>query len=136
MSSIQREVSCRRTTRHTTHLKDFPQSVVITRKGHPFEGQALQALGKSKRRNRAHLLIELPDQSRTLIPVDWTDWSCGDERTAANAAPRPVSAPALATIDALLHTRVIVDALLTRSRAPEESDNAATPSISGNEQSS
>ena len=125
-----------RNTRHTTHLKDFPQPVVITRKGHPFEGEALQALGKSKRNERAHLLIELPDQSRSLIPVDWTSWSDDTDNSVVDAIAQSAATPTLATIDALLHTRVIVDALLTRSRAHEGPDNAATPPICGNTLSS
>ena len=136
ISSTADDALYQRNTRHTTHLKDFPQSVVITREGHPFEGQALQALGKSKRDDRAHLLIELPDQSRSLIPVDWTNWSENSAQTVLKTVPRSTAAPTLATISALLHTRVIVDALLTRSCALEEPDNAATPSISGNALSS
>lgn len=40
---------------------------------HLFEGQALKLLGWSHRSGRLHLLPILPDESRSLIPAEWTD---------------------------------------------------------------
>src|SRR5260364_62238 len=61
--------------RQTTPLEDIPESAVITRVGHSFEGQRLQIIRRQLRAGRPHLLLLLPDQSRGLIPVDWTDYT-------------------------------------------------------------
>ena len=59
-------------------------------------------LGWTHRNNRLHLVLVLPDGSRSLIPAAWTDLT-------AALAPRahPMSLGALAD---LLHARTLVDA--------------------------
>ncbi|WP_369797771.1 DUF5372 family protein, partial [Cupriavidus sp. UYPR2.512] len=49
----------------------------MTRSGHPFEGRRLQVISRRQRAGRLHLLLTLPDQSRGLIPADWTDFAAG-----------------------------------------------------------
>jgi hypothetical protein len=53
-----------------------------------------------------HLLLILPDQTRGLIPTDWTDFATGD----APASTTPTS-DALGSLTDLLHARLIIDAL-------------------------
>lgn len=43
------------------------------REGHAFEGRPLAVISRLKRRGEPTLLLELPDGSRTYIPVAWTD---------------------------------------------------------------
>src|ERR1700730_7646335 len=64
---------CRRTPRHTPHLKDLPEQVRITRPQHPFEGKALAVFGRRRYQSKPHLILILPDGSRALIPTEWTD---------------------------------------------------------------
>src|SRR5687767_8496734 len=60
----------RRTHPQTTHL----QHVTVNRPEHPFEGQSLGVFGHTHREGRLHLILILPDGSRSMIPADWTDF--------------------------------------------------------------
>src|SRR5262249_53515589 len=61
----------------TTHHRDFPDSVIITRERHPFEGCTLAVIGSIRRRGVLFVQACLPDGSRALIPARWTDWDEG-----------------------------------------------------------
>ncbi|WP_410054256.1 hypothetical protein [Cupriavidus sp. BIC8F] len=72
-----------------------------------------------------HLLLTLPDQSRGLIPADWTDFPA-----ASGSVPTATGAPtsdALGSIADLLHARLIIDALLRHTE--QESNNATEPTL-------
>jgi len=76
-----------------------------------------------RRKGRMHLVLILPDGSKSLIPADWTDF--------ASPAPaqRAVSAPIAVTFGSLqdlLHARAVVDALLSRLPALN-SENRKAP---------
>ena len=62
--------------------------MTITRERHPFEGRTL-AVNKQyqQRRGVTHLLVILPDGSRSLVPAAWTDWG----NTEAGSANFPIS---------------------------------------------
>ncbi len=84
------------------------------------------------RRGRLYLILILPDGSKSLIPADWTDF-------ASETRPRQVlsvqATATLGSVEDLLHTRAITDALLNRlaaitSEAVEESPLAEKPSES------
>jgi hypothetical protein len=47
--------------------------VTIVRKRHAFEGQTLSVISSIKRRGVLLVLVILPNGSRSLIPVAWTD---------------------------------------------------------------
>ncbi|UIF87924.1 hypothetical protein KAF44_30610 (plasmid) [Cupriavidus necator] len=118
---------CQRKPPQTTPLHHVPESVVITRSGHPFEGRRLQVISRRQRAGRLHLLLTLPDQSRGLIPADWTDFAAGSGSV-------PASTPALASdtlgsIADLLHARLIIDALLRQTE--QESNDATEPTPRG-----
>ena len=105
----------RRTVRHTTHLDGFPPSVTIIRPHHPFEGQTLELLGWSHRHNRLHLLLILPDGSRSLIPAEWTDLQRPDDEAAGDdAGTGMASPPCLGSLTQLLEACHLVEALLER----------------------
>jgi hypothetical protein len=110
----------RKNTRHTTHhhhLDGFPEQVRVIRPRHPLEGQALAVLGWSHRQGRLHLLLVLPDGSRSLIPACWTDLETApDKALAANAGQQA----RLGSLSQLLHTRRIVDALLQRGATDQK----------------
>ena len=123
----------RRTPRHTTHRKDLPAQVRITRPQHPFDGTTLAVFGRRRYQGKPHLVLILPDGSRSLIPTEWTDL--------ASSPPGSLAGPKLNTplgcATDLLHARAVVDALLNR-HAPsdgngeksvrEESNHRATQS--------
>ena len=89
----------------------------IVRPKHPLEGQTLGVLGWSHRQRHLHLLLVLPDGSRSLIPAAWTDLSTvPDKAAAATTGPQA----ALALVSQLLHTRTIVDALVRRGEASDQ----------------
>ena len=101
--------------------------MTIVRRCHPFEGQALEILGRTHRRGNLHLVLVLPDGTRSLVPAAWTDLHGTPEAQAAD----PQTAT-LASIEQLLHTRALVDALQRRFEASDrqvpmaEEDKRAT----------
>ena len=115
--------SNRRNQRQTTHLKDLPERVTIVRPKHPLEGRSLAVLGQTHRHDRGHWVLILPDGSRSLIPVEWTDLGSSARQAADRTHPA-----SLASLEELLHLRTIVDALLRRARAsPRDIAQTATP---------
>jgi hypothetical protein len=99
--------------------------VRVQRKGHAFEGQELRVYSRRKHGRQPHLLLVLPDESRSLIPASWTDWS---ERVLGQSAgsdhhAEPTSR-VLASVADLLRARALVDALLGRMAPAKESDDA------------
>ena len=107
----------RTNTRHTAHrhLNGYPEQVRVMRPRHPLEDKSLKVLGWSHRQGQLHLLLVLPDGSRSWIPASWTDL-----KTAGDKAPATTGSQALASLSQLLHTRTIVDALLRRRGASDE----------------
>ena len=96
--------------------------MTVIRARHPFEGRSLSVLGPTHRKGRLHLVLILPDGSKSLIPVDWTD-------LASPAQPQQVRSAqtaTLGTLEDLLHARALVDALLSRLAALQ-SENRNSP---------
>src|SRR5215472_7776192 len=62
-----------RKPRDTTHHQHLPEKVTIVRVRHLFEGRSLNVLGVTHRKGQLHLVLILPDGSKSLIPADWTD---------------------------------------------------------------
>jgi len=98
------------------------------RERHPFEGRSLAVLGWTHRRGALHLVLVLPDGTRSLIPASWTDLH--DDAQPSTRPDQAADAP-LASVAHLLCMRTVVDALLRRLPAsasdaskPEESDRA------------
>ncbi|MGO4570315.1 hypothetical protein AB4Z52_36235, partial [Rhizobium sp. 2YAF20] len=60
---------------------------MITRKKHAFEGLQLIVIGGLTRRGVSLLLVVLPDGSRSLVPVAWTDWMA-DSAATVSSSPR------------------------------------------------
>ena len=115
---------CRRKPPHTTHHRDFPERVTITRPHHPFEGQSLEVLRHAHMRGRLQFVLILPDGSKSLIPAEWTDF-----KTATGPSP---DFPLVGSLEDLLRLRSLVDALLRRSpdvpltSGPDQESHAAT----------
>jgi hypothetical protein len=111
----------RRKPRHTTHHQHLPARVTVVRSRHPFEGKSLAVLGPTHRNGRLHLVLILPDGSKSLIPADWTDlvFIVPPKRALSTHAAT------LGSLEDLLHARAIVDALLSRLAVPE-SENASS----------
>jgi len=74
---------CRRNSRHTTHLRDFPAQVRVTRPHHALQGQVLEVFAKLRHKGKPHLLLVLRDGSRSYVPVDWTDFLPSPDRSGA-----------------------------------------------------
>ncbi|MBK3824124.1 hypothetical protein G3A41_38770 [Paraburkholderia aspalathi] len=98
----------------------------MIRTGHPFEGQRLPVIGRRQYIDRLHLLLILPDQSRRLIPVDWTDFAPGTVATDEGGCP---VSDALGSLADLLRARLIIDALLRQSE--QEINDATAPELPG-----
>ena len=105
----------RKKGRQTTHRRDFPDSVMITRAGHPFEGCALAVIGSICRRGVLFALACLPDGSRALIPAQWTDWDEGYRGSVRACREADAGSRALGSLGDLLQLRQLVDALHGRS---------------------
>src|SRR5213594_1427592 len=121
----------RRKRPQTTHHRDIPDSLTITRERHAFEGQSLAVISSIRRRGVLLVLVVLPDGSRSLIPANWTDWNAEQaRRTPANDAG---GAHDLGRLGDLLHLRKIIDALYNRPDLPPNPFPAA-PSATAWEQ--
>ena len=89
--------------------------MTIVRPRHPFEGRAPELLGWSHRHNRLHLLLILPDGSRSLIPAEWTDLQRPDDEAAGDDAAIGIAPPPfLGSLTQLLQACLLVEALLQR----------------------
>ena len=93
----------------------------ITRPRHPFEGKALAVFGRRHHQSKPHLILILPDGSRSLIPTEWTDL---DSSTPGSPA---VQNPHLGFVTDLLHSRAVVDALLHRRATSDGHDEESVP---------
>src|SRR3990167_9275892 len=91
-----------RKPRQTTPRHDVPESVCHHASRPPDRGPAPPGHKWATTGRATHLLLTLPDQSRGLIPVAWTDSTAGD----APASPTPTS-DALGSLADLLHARLI-----------------------------
>ena len=79
-----------------------------------FEGRELRVYSRCTRGRQLQLLVIHPDESRSLIPASWTDWSTRVlGHTAAGEHKGPASL-VLASVTDLLKARALVDALLGR----------------------
>ena len=86
----------------------------------------MEVLGWAHRRGSLHLLLVLPDGTRSLIPAAWTDLHDGPNAPRANR-----HAATLASLVQLLRARTIVDALLRRLGASDR--EAPQPQAEGRE---
>jgi len=75
------------------------------------------------RQGRLHLVLILPDGSKSLIPVDWTDLPSPAQAQQVHSAQ---TAATLGSVEDLLHARAVVDALLSRLVALQ-SENGNSP---------
>src|SRR2546427_9752224 len=96
-----------RNSRHTTHLRDLPAQVRVTRAHHALEGKVLEVFAKLQHKGRPHFMLVLPDGSRSYVPVSWTDFV---------ATPPSSGTPCsiVASASDLLGLRKRVDCLLRR----------------------
>src|SRR5271165_855703 len=120
----ERDFRAARTLRHTTHQQDLPERVTIVRACHPFEGKSLTVLGAIHRHGRLHLLLILPDGSKSLVPADWTDIALTVQPYGAVTSNQ---AATLGSREDLFHARAVVDALLDRFARPEKGE--ANPTV-------
>ena len=99
--------------------------MTIVRARHPFEGKSLTVLGTIHRHRRLHLLLILPDGSKSLIPADWTDLPSLAQPQRALSAHTTAT---LGSLEDLFHARAVVDALLGRLARleSEEADPTVT----------
>jgi hypothetical protein len=121
----------RRKRPQTTHHRDIPDSLTITRERHVFEGQSLAVISSIRRRGLLLVLVVLPDGSRSLIPASWTDWNA--EQARRTPADDAGGAHDLGRLGDLLHLRKIIDALYDRpveSVQCKESSDATEPGLS------
>ena len=87
-------------------------------------------LGHTHRKNRLHLLLILPDGSKSLVPADWTNL-----RSTSDFAVQKET-ELLGSLDELLHIRTVIDALLRRLASAEainkqERDSVKATQLSG-----
>jgi len=102
--------------------------VTIVRAHHPFEGKSLTVLGTIHRHGRLHLLLILPDGSKSLIPADWTDITLTAQPHGAVTSHLPAT---LGSREDLFHARAVVDALLGRLARPESEKANSTVTKEG-----
>ena len=114
-----RSPDCQTTPRHTTHHKDLPEHVTITRTQHPLEGKTLAVFGQRRYQDKLHLILILPKGGRALIPKEWTDI----EALSQDPSTQDELHTHLGSIRDLLHARAVVDALLSRRSSETGSDD-------------
>jgi hypothetical protein len=74
-------------------------------------------LGHTHRNNQLHLLLILPDGSKSLVPADWTNLNCTSDFTIQKEIAT------LGSLSELLHLRTVIDALLRRLASAEATNN-------------
>jgi hypothetical protein len=111
--SARRGLRGRRTSRHTTHHRDYPKRITIVRPRHPFEGQTLETLAWVQRRGVLYANVILSDGTRVMLPATWTDYAAQQQATDALACAAR-SAATLASISELLHAHAVVAPMLAR----------------------
>ena len=90
--------------------------MTVTRDRHPLCGRELRVLGRMRRHGSVELLVVLPDGSKTLLPVGFTD-----------AGPTAVEggAATAGSVDDLLGLAVVVESLIpTRAGAVRPVEDA------------
>lgn len=55
-----------------------PTLITITHPHHPLSGQRIELLNVLRGPN-SRLVVKMPDDSRALLPRDWTDYGCPAE---------------------------------------------------------
>src|ERR1035441_6007648 len=96
---------------HTSPLRDLPAEVRVIRPQHALTGKVLKVFGKLNRKGQLHLVLTLPDGTRSYIPAAWTDLKPPDHPR------RDRDSSLVASLSDLLCTRQRVDALLRRMAA-------------------
>ena len=100
--------------------------MTVVRTRHAFEGRALKVMGRRHRGGALHLLLQLPDGSRLLIPAAWTDLHVST-RSADVGCDAPESAheaaATLGSVTELLQARTVVNALLRGLVISEKQDS-------------
>ena len=109
--------------------------MTIIRPAHPFEGKSLTLFGHTQRKDRLHLLLILPDGSKSLVPAAWTNLNSTPDLTVQKQSAT------LASLDELLRMRTLIDAFLRRLASvaeeaakpinEEESNSAKATQLSG-----
>ena len=99
----------------TTHIRNHPDRVTITRNHHPFEGQSLEVLRSLNKHGRLLFVVFLPDGSKSHIPALWTD----------HAGKMPETLGLTGTVDHLQKLRTLSDALLQRTASPADAPPAS-----------
>ena len=84
-----------------------PDSVRVTRVGHPMRGRDLVVWGQLRRRGQLLLVLVLPDGSKKQIPASWTDLGTGPgpRQAGDGTAEVPPGGGVLAPVGDLLHVR-------------------------------
>lgn len=96
------------TTRHTTHINNYPAKIIILRPRHPLEGQTLDVFGWINKGGALHYVAILPDGSKSHIPAAWTNLDVVQH----DQDGQPLFRGTIAAPSHLLKMRIIVDALL------------------------
>lgn len=88
----------------------------MVRQRHPLEGQSSAVLCWTHRAGSLHLLLVLPDGTRSLVPSAWTDLATRQSQPtrAPELSRSPAHSPILGSLSDLIRLRTIVDALLRR----------------------
>lgn len=81
---------------------------------HPFEGQTFTVLKWSNRLGVLQCLIVLEDGSRLFVPASWTDFRKHDQTDGLRDTSSQQANTYIGSIQDLLSTRTVVDALLQR----------------------
>jgi hypothetical protein len=113
-----------------------PDSVRVTRAGHPMQDRELVVWGQLRRRGQLLLVLVLPDGSKKQIPASWTDLGTGPGlRQAGHATDQEAAGGGvLASVGDLLHLREVISGLAARigqvpaqaaRQSPAKEDNRA-----------
>ena len=93
-----------------------PDSVRVTRVGHPMQGRDLVVWGQLRRRGQLMLVLVLPDGSKKQIPASWTDLDTdpGLRQACDGTAQVASGGGVLASVGDLLHVREVITGLVAR----------------------
>lgn len=96
----------------------LPESVRVTRAGHPMQGQDLVVWGQLRRGGQLVLVLVLPDGSKKQVLASWTDVGAepgtGLRQGGDGTGQEPTGGGVLASVGDLLHVREVISGLATR----------------------
>jgi len=121
----------RSASQNTYKDHDLPTEIRINRRPHPLFGQKLKVLRLRKKGKTPGWIVQLPDESRTWIPVAWTDHPTNTV-SIPSTLPNGIATPGVLRdladlLETLVNTSPITDAVSDPPLRGDHDEHATAP---------